>query len=651
MTIRYVGPGGNDGNSGLDWVNRKLTLNGCEDTPVVAGDLVWVGPGVYRETLTVDVDGGSTYNVGTVTVTKGSTTVTGAGTAFLANVAAGDMFHVWLFAAAADGVANGTATFTSAAGNFQANMIGRIIQINTRAPYRIGAVAAANSITLVDVNGLGWPAAAGGLTYSVMSGEGPYEIDSVTDDTNFELIRPWCVETLTGLAYLKYRPIRYVGDVTGENTDGIGGIVRITGSDNDQASVRTIGILLTQRFFRLFRGFQIDMASLYAITTSDWGGYHTFEDLYILNSGDINAAVYMRNVECITIRRCVFSGNGLGQIAFQRWAPVDDTGNVVENCMGIAHGIWGQFVRVDYMGGGTIKNCVLTDYHGLFVNTSPATGQTWVVNNCIIESNTRAGIEAQVVGDVTEDFNSFFKNGNDRINTAVGTGSVTYPALFTGPLLRDGFKYPWWPKELSEWSQIAQITGFQAACHDLHGQPRPATAAKKSWGALQFTDAERDTGTVYAGAASLVLADAGRVQFKVPCTNRAYIVRVRVQCEANYAGVNPQIVIKQPGQADRTTVDAGAAGAWNLLEDTFTPAADPEYFFVELVSNNTNGANDKVYFDNLEIRGEPQEPGEFEHWLWDRQPFDTLPANALVVSGREYRRRRVPGEVSSMEEQ
>ena len=57
MTTRYVGPGGNDANSGLTWALRKLTLNGVEDTPVVAGDEIVVGPGVYRETLTVDVSG------------------------------------------------------------------------------------------------------------------------------------------------------------------------------------------------------------------------------------------------------------------------------------------------------------------------------------------------------------------------------------------------------------------------------------------------------------------------------------------------------------------------------------------------------------------------------------------------------------------
>ena len=65
MTTRYVGPGGSDANSGLTWALRKLTLNGVEDTPVVAGDTIYVGPGTYRETLTVDVSGTAGIPAGT----------------------------------------------------------------------------------------------------------------------------------------------------------------------------------------------------------------------------------------------------------------------------------------------------------------------------------------------------------------------------------------------------------------------------------------------------------------------------------------------------------------------------------------------------------------------------------------------------------
>jgi len=64
MTTRYVdGTGaGSDAYNGLapvwDGANGpKATLNGAEDTPVVAADLVHVRPTTYRELLTVDVSG------------------------------------------------------------------------------------------------------------------------------------------------------------------------------------------------------------------------------------------------------------------------------------------------------------------------------------------------------------------------------------------------------------------------------------------------------------------------------------------------------------------------------------------------------------------------------------------------------------------
>ncbi len=45
MTTYFVGIGGSDAANGLTWANRKLTLNGAEDVPVVAADTVYVGPG------------------------------------------------------------------------------------------------------------------------------------------------------------------------------------------------------------------------------------------------------------------------------------------------------------------------------------------------------------------------------------------------------------------------------------------------------------------------------------------------------------------------------------------------------------------------------------------------------------------------------
>src|SRR3990170_2757112 len=243
MTTRYCGIGGSDANSGLTWALRKASLNGLEDSPVAAGDIVYVAPGVYRELLTVDVSGANTYSTGTVSVTNGSAVVAGSGTSWLANVAADYIFHVTVIASGTDGVGvNGTNTFTSAAGNFQANMVGMTIRINTIAAYIIETYTSATQITCGDAAGTD-AAFTGqtGLTYNI-GPEAPYDILSVDNDTQITLTEPWGGKTLTGLAYLTYNTIRYIGDVTGEHTDSVGGIVRITGSDNDQTAARANSI-------------------------------------------------------------------------------------------------------------------------------------------------------------------------------------------------------------------------------------------------------------------------------------------------------------------------------------------------------------------------------------------------------------------------
>lgn len=86
MSVYYVGPGGSDANNGTSYALRKLTLNGAEDIPVAAGDQVYVSPGTYRESLTVDVSGSSgnvityigDYTGANTSGTKGVVRITGS---------------------------------------------------------------------------------------------------------------------------------------------------------------------------------------------------------------------------------------------------------------------------------------------------------------------------------------------------------------------------------------------------------------------------------------------------------------------------------------------------------------------------------------------------------------------------------------------
>jgi hypothetical protein len=175
--------------------------------------------------------------------------------------------------------------------------------------------------------------------------------------------------------------------------------------------------------------------------------------------------------------------------------------------------------------------------------------------------------------------------------------------LFNPPLLLDGFRFPWFFGELSKWSQIARIAGTSEATDDLFGLTRPVTSAKKSWGAIQYTGAAREATTVDSGTASLKLPDAGEQFFmRVPVTAVATTFTVKCYREANYAGTNPTLIVRQAGQADQVYTDVGAASAWNTLTITCTPAADPEWVDLFVVSFNTAAAGSfSAYFDTAAV--------------------------------------------------
>jgi hypothetical protein len=459
MTTYYVGPGGNDANNGQSWANRKATLNGAEDVPVAAGDTVYVGPGVYRELLTVDVSGTS--------------------------------------------------------GNL----------------------------------------------------------------------------------------ISYIADVTGANTDGVGGEVRITGSDDDQTAARANAITATSKDYRKFRGFLLDTTSSNVISLATSCSGWIIENCRLQG----NAASNLINVAGTgtnnTIRKCVLLLARNRGVLFTHATTVDNAGHVIENCILLA-GPVGAGVRTDRIGGITVRNCLFVSWNqAVQVGTALTAGQTVTVNNCVVCGNT-TGFSATVTGEIVENYNSLFSNSTDRANTSTGANSNAYPPLFALPLLFDGIRMPQNLFEFSEWSKLRAIAGTGEATDDLLGRTRPSTSAKKSWGPTQYDDVSRNTGTVHAGSAALKLADAGRVQFYVPVGNESTTFSVYVYREASYAGTSPQMVIHQPGQADVVVTDAGSSGSWNLLTTTLTPATNPAYAVVELVSNNTatsGSGSYAVYFDDLSV--------------------------------------------------
>jgi hypothetical protein len=463
MTDRYVGPGGSDGSNGLSWANRKLTLTGVEDTPVVAGDTVYVGPGTYRETLTLDVSGSS--------------------------------------------------------GN----------------------------------------------------------------------------------------PITYIADVTGENTDGVGGAVRITASDDDLVSQSRVGITALSRDYRTFRGFHFDFYpnTMFQATTCE---NLVVEDcVFNFPTSSSNKSLDISvdaTGHAATIRRCLF---------FSHAPAIEISGNFstnirIENCIFVKPYPASTQYAIDISNtyGVYIVNCTFLCYvrggggsgsEGRFLYN-----QTSGVNylyNCII-SGEQSDVGA---GDLTSDYNVWGRLYETRdADISVGANAHQYPVLFNPPLFIDGMIFPWMIGELAPHSPaIGLACNSDAPSDDFFGIPRPTSDAKKTRGAIQNSLVEKST-TQIEGTwpYSIKLPDAMAKQFVVPITGNQMTIAAEVYREADYAGTLPQLIIRQPGQSARTNTDVGAASQWNSLSDTFTPASSPPYIIVEIRSDNTaTSGSYGTYFSSL----------------------------------------------------
>lgn len=347
MTTRYVGAGGNDANDGLSWANRKLTLNGAEDSPVAAGDTVYVGPGAYRETLTVDVSGTS--------------------------------------------------------GN----------------------------------------------------------------------------------------PITYIGDYTGANTDGVGGVVRITGSNDDQTATRTRCITASAKAYRTMRGFTMD-----GVTSSSIAVYLTGAGCtdWIIDECYIAAPVGGTGIYCdgasqarVTVSACYIEGepSAIG-IYFSHGSTLNDVAHVVENTIIHAASAAGGVYSFK-VGGVTVKNCAVLDAGvGIRVQSALAVGQTLTVRNCIV-ARCATGLQATTTAEFSEDYNAVSNCVTARTNVTAGANSVArlqlqdtrwfHETVNGGTLIT--------PYDLASYSTLVELnSGTGAPSTDMRGASQ--TGSYREWGPLEY---------------------------------------------------------------------------------------------------------------------------------------------------------------------
>ena len=410
-------------------------------------------------------------------------------------------------------------------------------------------------------------------------------------------------------------PITYQGDVAGQIWHP-GGVVRITGSDDDLTTERQLGIHATSKNFRTFKGFLIDFGYSDNIRCNtgcqDW----ILEDLTL-----VHTAYYWNNI-CIhtdgdvknwIIRRCIFSSPGDEPNLLINGIDTEynDANILIENCMFLPGAK--TAIQDAYIGGVTARNCLFWGFYNQSAGAVSVslldTGQKLSVKNSIFYGNYR-DLAAGVSGQIEEDYNLFSsKSGYGNTNVTPGDNSLDqgeYGApLFNHPILYRGHRLPAsFIGELSPWSPVSRRTdNGSASSDDLFGLTRPVTNGKRSWGPIQFTGAVRETTITDGGGASLKLPDAGEQFFmRVPTSASEITIAIKVYREADYAGTLPQLVVRQPGQADETDTDAGSAEQFNTLSVTFTPDALPPWVDVFIRSNNTAAAGDyATYWDTLTV--------------------------------------------------
>lgn len=451
MTDRYVGPGGSDGASGLTWALRKLTLNGVEASPVVAGDTVYVGAGNYHEEWTTVVAGTS--------------------------------------------------------GN----------------------------------------------------------------------------------------PITFIGDISGINTDGVGGEIRVVNSDDDKTvnTANFVALRVDADDYRTFIGMRFGMGYTATALVSS-SNYAIFEDC-VFDGGPstISEAFYYSGsgIVGLRLRRCFFIGRQLSCLLNN---AIDDSDTEIENCVFYSSG--SDNAWVSGMGGTTFKNCTFfsagSDIHtvSLLLGTGLVPGtRVASVYNCVFNNGR---IESNVTGGLIEDYGYYIPYWGDadtRVAVTKGANSITRNLMKQPNLLYDGFYFLQNPLDLHRLSPIKNYAcGQTPPSDDFYGLPRPTSDSKKTRGAIQLNPIERETTIVPSGETeSIKMADASVHQIFIPITGKTMTFSVEAYRETDYAGTNPQMTIKQPGQSDRTTTDVGSANQFNALSDTFQPANLPSWVVMEIRSDNT----------------------------------------------------------------
>lgn len=299
-------------------------------------------------------------------------------------------------------------------------------------------------------------------------------------------------------------PITYIGDYTGASTDGVGGVVRVTGSADDIAQTRANCVLGAAKSYRTFSGFTFDIASGQLVKNTSGTNWIVEDCLF---QGGWGGTAMNGTATTCTMRRCVFvltsAAGGTGLMFSDEGAgDQSDTANVVENCI-IIGGNQSHGIQASNIGGVTVRNSFICGFTNAIRTNSLTAGQVITVNNCLIVGNG-TGFSASASGEITEDYNAIYGNGTARTNTSTGGNSNVYPTLFdprwflemtrNGGTLVSAF-------DLAGYGALDELnSGTGAPSADMRGTTVQGTY--REWGPLEYDstlDIEASSGSSSGG--------------------------------------------------------------------------------------------------------------------------------------------------------
>jgi len=284
--------------------------------------------------------------------------------------------------------------------------------------------------------------------------------------------------------------ISYIGDYTGANTDGTGGLVRITGADNETTTgARANCITANGKNYRTFRGFLLDGASAYAVSCIAAGTNWTVDQCVILSDiGGVTFSGAAQSANAVT--NCVIismnTSTAATGVLFTHSSAVDNTAQVVQSCMVIGgdRGIYSSAV-----GGITVSNCAVSRCITAAIRVAGAltAGQTMTVNNCLVYANNIA-MRAVNLGELVENYNTLYGNTTARTNVDTGANSVTYPPGFDMRPYFEAFNAGTLVVpllSLASYSGLVEYdAGTGAPAADIRGHA--VAGAKREWGPEEY---------------------------------------------------------------------------------------------------------------------------------------------------------------------